>query len=172
MAAGNRKRFVYAIGAIILGSLFAWANYHFEPFARRVEGRTVTQWARQFAATGNVDERVVELFGPAAAPRLVATIQSGRWAHDYHDTIRELIGLIRHRSPEKEKMMLAAGAWLSWLHAKGYAAQLPRDEDFHQWMDAYDDYFYAPRHVQLAITTPQEAAVALKEWQRTKTALK
>ena len=164
MARSRARRTVWIVLALGVLLLFPVLNRRYEPFAKRVEGRTVRGWAEQFAAAENIDPRIVDAFITSAIPKLSELLQAGHRKIRIAGFLREATkNRISTRDAERdEKLMLVAGGWLSWLHAKGYDVELPRNPKLSLWLDAYDDQFYAPRFVQLAITTPEESAEAVK----------
>jgi hypothetical protein len=128
----------------------------FEPFARRVEAKTIGQWLNAFAATKQVEPRILAAFDISAHPDLVRNIRSGRREIMIRSLLQESVGLRTSISHRKWGMMLAAGGWLALLNAEGYPVKLPGDLGL--WLDQQDDNFYAPRFAQLALTTRHEAA--------------
>lgn len=161
MAARNRRR-LWLVAALVLVPLLLALVDRFEPFAKRVDGKTVAQWLEVFGETKQVDPVVVDAFQRSANAVLVGTIQSGLRESLVRVLLREAVGLKTELSPAKTNRMMAAGGWLSWLYVKGYPIDLPRDPRLSLWLDQYDDVFYAPRFVQLAITTPEQAATAVE----------
>ena len=154
------KRIVRSGVVILVLLIAAWANYLFEPFAKRFEGRTGRQWLKQFAHEQRVDERTVDAFETTVVRDLVSVIQTGRREATMRSLLREATGIRTQLSSEESQLMLAAGSWLSWLHARGY--ELHYDgPGLGLWLDRYDDDFFGPRYVQLALTTPDQATPAL-----------
>ena len=149
--------------AILVGFLFVVLDARFEPFATRVEGKTVRAWLNVFAANGQVQPNIVASFKASATPTLVGVIQAARRGSYIRGIIREGTGLSIRGGGIDNAVTRAAGGWLALLNAEGYALKLPNDPGLGLWLDTYDDQFYAPRFAQLALTTPQEAASLVKD---------
>ena len=107
------KRIVRSGVVILVLLIAAWANYLFEPFAKRFEGRTGRQWLKQFAHEQRVDERTVDAFETTVVRDLVSVIQTGRREATMRSLLREATGIRTQLSSEKSQLMLAAGSWLT-----------------------------------------------------------
>src|SRR5687768_11678369 len=117
---GMRRRGTWTAFAILTVLIVALANHRFEPFARRVEDRTLRAWLGVFAEEARIDDRIVEAFQTNITPHLIAVIERGRREGFLRGIFGEVIGIQSGVPPERQKIMLAAGTWLSALHVQGY----------------------------------------------------
>jgi hypothetical protein len=156
------KKLLLRVGAVLgVGILVAWM----EPWAERFEGKTVSSWLKEFREKKEIDQRVVTAFGDKVAPQLERVIANNlHWGkiRYFCEEALELVvpGNVEFEDPEGHEMALAAGSWLSWLAAKGYAPRVDFPPEVDHWMDVWDDSFWAPRGAQLVLTTPDESNAA------------
>jgi hypothetical protein len=144
--------------------VIALTTVYFEPFQERFEGKTKGQWLRTFSNNEQVDEKVVEAFHTNAVSFLVGVIDRKQTLGNWKGHLREALNIGRNApGGGKPSEMLAAGTWLSWLAAKGHRVSDPRMRRISLWLDQHDDDFFAPRQVQLSLTTPHEAAYWSKQ---------
>lgn len=161
---GVGKKFLAKVaGVLVLGGAILWM----EPWAERFQGQTVRGWLKRFAEKREIEQGVLDAFGARAVPELVKVIETAQRRRDrrelwenLHDEVRsalKLPALKRDRSDEHQPLV-AAGTWLSWLKAKGHPLE---EKSFPpkviQWLDIWDDTFWAPRWIQLVLTTPEES---------------
>jgi hypothetical protein len=156
------KKVLLRIGAALAVVLaIAWV----EPWAERFEGKTVEGWLKVFREKNEIDHRVVEAFGGRAAPKLAAVIKGEVRAGKIRHLSAELLEMVVSGNAEidgtdSHQLAVAAGSWLSWLAAKGHAPEMDFEPEVDHWLDVHDDSFWAPRWVQLVLTTPDESKAA------------
>ncbi|HEX7859415.1 MAG TPA: hypothetical protein VF773_03755 [Verrucomicrobiae bacterium] len=160
----RKKQFILCLFALHAAvTLLLWL----EPWAERFERRTVTSWLREFAANQKVDINVVNGFGARAVPRLIRLIEREQrwndWFQEFSagETLRSMGFRDDSDSRASHQRAIAAGTWLSMLKAQQPNLQTDHwNPSVHRWLDIWDDTFWAPKWVQLVITTPHESAAA------------